>query len=128
MTITDTSIELSPNVVRAGEVFLVLDSPVDGHLVFISGTPAGGPPDEPLDSGALDRLKRGDTEGTTISGMEAGGCSEEQDEEDRGMTGPCGNVMKVDVAPGMYAIMAESPEDNAGHPSPAPMAVLTVTP
>lgn len=126
VTIADSTVRLTPSTVKAGDVYLVVDAPPNGQLTFVSGIGSGKPPDAPLAPGALERLARGDTQGTSISGFEAGGCDDAQNLEDRGKTGPCGNVMKVVVAPGNYGVMVGSP-DGLGAGA-GPISVLTVMP
>lgn len=128
VTIDRAQIRLVPDTVAAGDVYLVLDSPADGHVAFVGGAGPGLPPDAPLAPGSLDRLAHGVTEGTAISGLDAGGCSDAQNEADRGKTGPCGNVMLVHVLAGEYALLPDMPEANAEAPGSVPIAVLTVTP
>ena len=47
---------------------------------------------------------------------------------DRGKMGPCGNVMKVVLVPGTYAIVGGAPEPDPATGRMAPMAVLNVVP
>lgn len=122
VTIRDETVQLQPDRVRAGDIYLVIDEPPDGSIVFVGGGESSGELG-PLASGAIERLERGDTEGTGISGFQAGGCSDEQAEAARGRTGPCGNVMQVRVSPGHYAVMTDAPEAGG-----VPVTVLTVTP
>jgi hypothetical protein len=121
-------------------VYLVLDEPLDGSIQFVERMAAPDDPPGPLSDDDLARLAAGDTEATAIGGMDAGGCSPEQDAEDRGQMGYCGNVMKVVVAPGKYAILGPGwkmmdveprvdPTANpAGFRPPSSMAVLEVLP
>jgi hypothetical protein len=54
--------------------------------------------------------------------MDAGGCSAEQNAEARGQEGYCGNVLKVTLTAGKYAVLGGAPEDAAR------MLVLEVLP
>ena len=126
--IRPSEVRIQPATVHAGTVYLVLDAPADGHLTFVARRATAAATDGPLTEADLARLRRGDTEGTSIGGLDAGGCDPAQDAEDRGKTGPCGNVMEVVLSPGIYAIMAGMPEADAGTAGSPPMAVLEVTP
>ena len=123
-----TEVRIQPATVHAGDVYLVLDSPADGHLTFVARKATATATDGPLTEADLARIRRGDTEGTSIGGLDAGGCDAAQDAEDRGKMGPCGNVMKVVLSPGMYALMAGMPDADPGSATSPPMTVLEVTP
>jgi hypothetical protein len=94
----------------------------------------------PLSEDDLERLAHGDTEGTAITGFGPGGCDAAQNAEDRGRMGPCGNVMKVIVVGGKYAILGPAWTEQqtetsidptappAGFLPPSTMAVLEVLP
>jgi len=69
-----------------------------------------------------------DTQGTAISGLDAGGCSAVQNAQDRGQLGPCGNVKKVVVVEGMYVIVGGSPEGDPMTGRLPPLAILEVSP
>lgn len=127
ITITDSSVVLEPDTVRAGDVYLSLESPQSGSYVFVAGQDSETATPGPLTEDGLERLRRGDTFHTMIMSLEAGGCSPEQDAEARGKMGHCGNVAKVFVSPGQYAIVGGSPEDAAVGGSP-PIAILTIQP
>ena len=122
---TDQSITLTPNSVRAGEVYLVLDGPSTSILFVQSQTSAEATPG-PLDDESLSRLRKGDTFHTAVIGLDAGGCSQGQDAENRGRMGPCGNVMQVVLSPGNYAVVAGELE--AGGATAPRIGVLTVVP
>ncbi len=121
-------------------MYLVLDEPVNGSIRFVERQTAADGPPGPLSDDDLTRLAAGDTEGTAIGGLDAGGCSPEQDAEDRGHMGYCGNVMKVVVAPGKYAVLGpdwsemgteprvDPTADPEGFRPPTFMAVLEVLP
>jgi hypothetical protein len=122
VVITDSEVRLVPDTVRAGDVYLVLDAPLVGSLVFVEGKRTAAEDPGPLSDDDLARLARGDTEGTAISGLDSGGCAEA-----RGKMGHCGNVMKVVLREGKYAIFADMPEGDPSGPRP-PMAVVEVVP
>lgn len=128
VVITSTAIQLAPSMVHPGDVYLVLDEPQDGSLSFVSRSPSTGSALGPLSDTDLDRLRRGDVQSTGASGFEAGGCSPDQNAQDRGRMGPCGNVMKVNLAPGKYAVVAGAPEDLSADGSGPPIAILQVLP
>ena len=130
---------MTPATVRAGDVYLVLDEPLDGSIQFVARKVAADDAAGPLSDDDLARLAAGDAEATEISGIDAGGCSPEQDAEDRGRMGPCGNVMMIVVVPGKYAILGPGwrmmeteprvdPTADPGFRPPASMAVLEVLP
>jgi hypothetical protein len=126
VVVTPSEVRLEPSTVRVGEVYLVLEAPVGGSISFVESKRSAAASPGPLTDGDLERVAAGDTEGTSISGLDAGGCSPEQDAADRGQMGPCGNVMLVVVSAGKYAVMGGMPEIGAT-PTP-PMAVLFVEP
>jgi hypothetical protein len=127
VVVTDADVRLEPTTVSPGEVYLVLDAPGEGSIAFVEAWQPGAGGTAPLTDDHLARLARGDTAGTSIGGLDVGGCSPEQNAEDRGRLGPCGNVMMVVVSAGRYAIVGGDPEDAATGPPP-PMAVLVVEP
>jgi len=122
VVVTESEVRLEPATVNAGDVYLVLDAPPDGSIVFVEQQLAAGDTPGPLSDEALDRLAQGDTEATAIGGIDAGGCSPEQDAAARGHMGPCGNVMKVVLVEGKYAVLGDAPELQP------PMAILEVLP
>jgi hypothetical protein len=127
VVVTTSEVRLEPSTVRPGEVYLVLEAPPNGSITFVEAKRSAAASPEPLTGDDLDRLARGDTRGTSIAGLDAGGCSPEQDAADRGQMGPCGNVMLVVVSPGRYAVVGGNPEDGMTGTAP-PMAVLVVEP
>ncbi len=137
---TESEVRLDPATVRAGDVYLVLDEPLEGSITFVERKRTAADTPGPLDDNDLERLAHGDTEFTSIGGLGVGGCSAAQNAEDRGQMGPCGNVMKVTVRPGKYAILGpgwtmqetEPSVDPTAAPGgfvpPTSMAVLEVLP
>lgn len=122
---TGSEVRLDPASVHAGEVYLVLDAPLDGGFTFIRRKTAAEATAGPLSDDDLARLARGDSEGTSIEGFSVG-CSAEQRAEDRGRTGPCGNVYgPLALTAGKYAFL--SGDIGAGLASP-PITVLEVLP
>ena len=86
----------------------------------------------------LARLAHGDGEGFGFEAMSVG-CGAAQRAEDRGQMGPCGNVFKVVLSAGKYALLGPgwtpqetepSSDPTAGPPGLLPrfMAVLEVLP
>ena len=128
VVITPTAIQLAPSTVHPGDVYLVIDAPPDGSLSFVSRSPSAGSALGPLSDSDLDRLQRGDTQSTGVTGLDAGGCDPGQNAEDRGRLGPCGNVMKVTVAVGKYAVVGGAPEDLSTDGSGPPLGTLEVVP
>jgi hypothetical protein len=139
VSISESEVRLEPATVRAGDVYLVLDEPANGGFGFVSRS-AGPDTFGPLSDDDLERLAHGDTEATAMDGVDAGGCSPEQDAASRGQMGPCGNVMQAVVAPGKYAIlgpgwteqMTEPRIDPTAPPGgfvpPSSMGILEVVP
>ncbi len=128
IAVTQSEVRLDPGTVRAGDVYLVLDAPLDGSIVFVQRKRTAAETPGPLSDDDLARLAHGDTEGTSIGGMDAGGCDAAQNAEDRGQMGPCGNVLKVVLLGGKYAILGDMPGSNPpGRPLPS-IAVLEVLP
>jgi hypothetical protein len=127
VTITESLVALAPDTVRAGDVYLALDAPLSGSFAFVAGQDSATATPGPLSDEAIERLRRGDTFHTMIDGLDAGGCSPAQDAEARGKMGLCGNVMKLILGPGRYAIVGGSPEAGPGGELP-PMGILTVVP
>jgi len=121
------AVRLSPATVRAGEIYVVLDTP--GSSVGFAQrqlTPSETP--GPLTQEDIERLARGDTEGTAIGGFDDIGCSAEQRAEDRGRTGPCGNVFKLVLIQGKYAMFTGNLDDRPPGDDSGSIAVLEVTP
>jgi len=128
VVITSSEVRLEPPTVRAGDAYLALDAPVGGSFAFVERKAAADATPGPLPDDDLARLARGDTQGTSIGGLDAGGCSREQNAEDRGLMGPCGNVMQVALVAGTYAIVGGSPEGDPAVGRLPPVAVLEVLP
>jgi hypothetical protein len=128
VTITESSVALEPETVRAGDVYLVLDSPPSGSFSFVAAQDTATATPGPLSDEAIERLRRGDTFHTMIDGLDAGGCGPAQDAEARGKMGHCGNVMKFVVGAGRYAVVGGTPEADPSSGLVAPMAILTVLP
>ena len=106
----------------------MLEAPPGGSLTFVSRQDGEMATPGPLSEAELARLRTGDTFHTNVQGMDAGGCSPEQDARNRGRMGPCGDVMKVVLAAGVYAVLGDAPEPDPATGRVPPMAVLTVVP
>jgi hypothetical protein len=114
--------------VHAGPVWFVLDAPPGGAYTFIQSKSSTGATEGPLSADDVARLARGDTQGMSIGGFGGGGCTPEQREAARGLTGPCGNVYgPVTLAAGKYVFMTGDVGDPTGRPG-VPMSVLEVLP
>ena len=122
IVITESGVRLDPATVHAGDVYLVLDAPAEGSFVFVQRKSTAEETPGPLTDDDLARLADGDTQGTAMEGIGAGGCSAEQDAEARGQMGHCGNVFKMTLSEGKYAILGDAPE------LLPPIAVLEVLP
>ena len=136
---TVSEVRLDPAIVRSGAVYLVLDAPLDGGFNFVERKRIADETPGPLSDDDLARLAHGDTEGTSIGGVSSG-CNASQRAEDRGLMGPCGNVMMATLRPGKYAILGPGWTEQETEPSldptagpggfvaPPTMAVLEVLP
>jgi hypothetical protein len=136
---TESEVRLDPTTVHAGDVYLVLDEPLDGSFDLVSLKRTAEATPGPVSDDDLERLAHGDTEGTSMEGFSAG-CGPAQQAESRGQTGPCGNAFKVVLTAGMYAILGpgwtmmetEPSVDPTAGPGgfvpPPTMAVLEVLP
>lgn len=136
---TESGIRLDPATAYAGDVYLVLDEPLDGSFLFAQRQRAAEASPGPLSDDDLERLAHGDTEGTAIEGFSVG-CDAAQRAEDRGQLGYCGNVWQVVLVAGKYAILGpgwaemetepsvDPTADPAGFLPPPSMAILEVLP
>ena len=86
---TGSEVNLDPATVRAGDVYVVLETP-GSSVGFVQRKSTAEERPGPLTDEDLARLARGDTQGTAIGGFDDFGCSPEQRAEDRGRMGPCG--------------------------------------
>jgi hypothetical protein len=127
VSVTGSAVRLDPTTVRAGDVYVVLETP-NASVGFVQRKSTAEERPGPLTDDDLARLARGDTEGTAIDGFDDSGCSPEQRAEDRGRMGPCGNVFRLVLGAGKYAFFAGDldgapPGDYSGS-----IAVLEVLP
>ena len=123
----DVSVGLQPAAVHAGDVYVVLDGPRQS-VVFVAQKRTAEATPGPMSDDDLDRLSRGDTEGTSIEGISVT-CSAEQRAAARGRVGYCGNVYRFTLTPGKYAFLHEPPDGDPPQPvPPGSMAILEVTP
>jgi hypothetical protein len=118
--VTESEVRLDPATVHAGDVYLVLDGPVQS-VVFVQRMRTEAETPGPLSDDDLARLAHGDTQGTGLQGMSVA-CSDSQRAEDRGQMGPCGNVYKVVLVEGKYAILGPGWTPQATEPSSDPTA------
>jgi hypothetical protein len=124
---TESEVRLDPPTVRAGEVYVVLETP-GSSVGFVQRKSTAEEKPGPLTDEDLARLAHGDTEGTAISGFEDIGCSPEQRAEDRGRMGPCGNVFKLVLVAGKYAFFAGDLDGAPTGDHSGSIAVLEVLP
>jgi hypothetical protein len=123
VTVSDSEVRLDPATVRAGDVYVVTETP--GSTVgFAQRKRTAEETPGPMSDEDLDRLAHGDTEGTAIGGFDDTGCSADQRADDRGQMGYCGNVFKETLTPGKYAFFLGDAE---GVP-PRSIAILEVVP
>jgi hypothetical protein len=97
IVVTESEVRLTPTTVQAGDVYLVLDGPGQGFSFVTLG---GGP----FDDEAIARLEQGDLQNTAIEGFQVS-CAPDGWSEERAWEG-CGDVFKVSVVEGRYAILA----------------------
>src|SRR5688500_14080822 len=82
-----SGVGLEPATVPAGDVYLVLDDSEVGSIEFVQRQTNPNQAPGPLNNGDLVRLGRGDLKHTTTTGLDAGGCDEDQNRQARGMLG-----------------------------------------
>lgn len=107
VSVTEAGVQLSPSSVPQGDVYLVLDA---GAVNFVERKATEEATPGPLTDEDIARIRAGDTQGTSQSGLEAGNCDPDQNSAGRGQLGPCGNVMLVKVLPGRYLVVAGTAE------------------
>ncbi len=123
VSVTESEVRVDPATVRAGDVYIVLETP-GSSVGFAQRKRSAEETPGPLSDDDLKRLAGGDTEGTAIGGFDDIGCSADQRAEDRGQMGYCGNVFKEALTPGKYAFLLGDPEGEG----PQSIAVLEVLP
>jgi hypothetical protein len=136
---SESEVRLDPATVHAGDVYLVLDEPLEGSFAFVERKRTAAETPGPMSDDDLERLAHGDTEGTATGSFSVG-CDAAQRAEDRGQMGYCGNVWKFVLVAGKYAILGpgwteqqteasvDPTADPAGFLPPPTMAVLEVLP
>ena len=127
VVVTESSVRLDPPAVRAGDIYVVLDTP-GSSVGFAQRQRTAEETPGPLSDDDLDRLAHGDTQGTAIEGFDDSGCSPEQRAEDRGQMGYCGNVFKLVLAAGKYAFFAGNLDGGPPGDYSRSIAVLEVLP
>jgi len=132
---TQSEVRLSPATVHAGDVYIQLDEPLDGGSFIFTAENA------PMTDNDLERLAHGDLLGT-IQTTYGPSCSGPQGADVGHLSGPgvCGDVWKLTLAAGRYAILGPgwlpqrsepsvAPTANpAGFIAPSTMAVIVVLP
>lgn len=127
VSVVGSEVRLDPPTVRAGDVFLVLDTPGSGvGFAERKRTPEETP--GPLTDDDVDRLRHGDTEGTAIGGFDHPDCSAEERAGDRGRMGYCETIFRVVLNAGTYAFFTGSLEGWTPGEEIRPIAVLQVLP
>jgi hypothetical protein len=127
VVVTGSEVRLEPATVRAGDIYLVLDTP-GSSVGFAQRQHTATETPGPLTDEDLDRLAHGDTQGTSIGGFDDAGCSPEQRAEDRGRMGPCGNVFQVALTSGKYAFFTGNLDGVPAGDYSDSIAVLEVVP
>lgn len=123
VVVTESELRLDPATVRAGDIYVVLDTP-RSSVGFVQRQRGPSETPGPLSDDDLARLAHGDTQGTAIGGFDLVGCSDSQRAEDRGKMGYCGNVFKVVLTQGKYAFFT----GNVDGVPPRSIAVFEVLP
>jgi hypothetical protein len=137
IAVIESELRLDRATVRAGDVYLVLDTPRSS--VGFASRMRGDLETGPLSDEDIARLAHGDTQGLAIGGFDLFGCSNEQRAEDLGLMGPCGNAFKTVLVEGRYAVLGPSWSQQTAEalvpPTPGPpgslpgsIAVLQVLP
>jgi hypothetical protein len=137
IAVIESGLRLDPATVRAGDVYVVLDTP-RSSVGFVSRK-RGNLDNGPLSDDDIARLAHGDMQGFVVGGFDLQGCSDEQRAEDLGQMGYCGNVFKTVLVPGKYAFTgpgwSEQQTEPLVPPTPGPpgslpawVAVLEVMP
>jgi hypothetical protein len=124
---TGSEVRLDPSTVRAGDVYVVLETP-GSSVGFVQRMSTAAERPGPLTDEDLARLAHGDTQGTAIGSFDDTGCSPEQRAEDRGRMGPCGNVFKLVLGAGRYAFFAGNLDGAPPGDYSRSIAVLEVLP
>ena len=139
---TQTEVRLNPATVHAGDVFIQLDEPLDGgSFTLVVGADSATATPGPLSDNDLARIASGDMQSTAESLYEPS-CSGPQGADVGHLVAPgvCGDVWKITLAPGKYAILGpgwlpaqmqasvEPTADPSGFKAPSTMAVLEVLP
>ena len=121
ITVTDEGIELQPESVPAGDVYLVLDG---GSISFIERKAGAYASPEPLSDEQIAQIGDGNLQDTSVAGLEANNCDAGSERrrpwDDRAMRQ---RDARDGPEPGSYLVVAGAPEESG-----APSAVLTVTP
>jgi hypothetical protein len=137
IAVIESGLRLDPATVRAGDVYVVLDTPRSS--VGFASRMRDNLQIGPLTDDDIVRLAHGDTQGLALGGFDVQGCSDEQRAEDLGQMGYCGNVFKNTLVPGKYAFTgpgwSEQQTEPLVPPTPGPpgslpawVAVLQVLP
>ena len=127
VVVTGEELRLEPTTVRAGDVYVVLDTP-GSSVGFAQRRRTATETHGPLSEDDLDRLARGDTQGTSIGGFDDTGCSAAQRAESRGRMGPCGNVFRIVLSEGKYAFFTGNLDGGPSGDYSGSIAVLEVVP
>lgn len=128
IVVAESEVRLNPATVRAGDLYVVLDTPLSS-VAFVERKRTAAEIPGPMSDDDLARLALGDTQGTSIGVFDDTGCSDQQRAEDRGMLGVCGNVFMVVVSAGKYAFLTDDPAGRSGGlRPPRAIAVLEVLP
>lgn len=122
VVVTESEVRLDPATVRAGDVYVVLDTP-GSSVGFAQRQRGAAETPGPVSDDDLARLAHGDLEGFGFGGFSDTGCSAEQRAEDRGQMGPCGNVVKTVLTEGKYAFFIHG-SDGVTPPSITVLEVL----
>lgn len=127
VTVAGAEVRLMPSTVPAGDIYFVMDTPRSSVGIVGAQRTAEATPG-PLTEKDIERLAHGDTEGTWGGGFDLIGCSDEQRVEGLGQIGYCGNVFRMPLGAGKYALYTGELEGWLPGDAARSMAVLEVLP
>ena len=126
LTVAPAVLSIEPTSGHPGNVYVALDEPTS-LVLFVQGS--DGSSLRPLTQGDIDRLAKGDQQGTSSEPFELSGCDAPRRAADRGKVrteGGCGNIFVAEhLQPGLYAFLGEDPA-TLGPGESVRMVVLTI--
>jgi hypothetical protein len=122
VSMTDDSVRIEPESVRAGDVYFVMEGPGTGFSL-VSRLPSPDAEPTGMTPAQIDAVAGGDFQSTRMEGY-AITCAPDAWTEERHWDG-CGENVKTTLTPGLYAILGPQGEPISGA---SVMAVLEVEP